>query len=165
MTTLKSKIESAEVREVQDAFERWRSGKKHGREAIPRKLWRMAAALCISQSVNRVARCLGLNHTALKAEVDRRSAGSRRPDVLERHRKPTFVELNRGTLPAGIIPESSSARATTALAPTQAPGVEYIVEAPDPRQGTPRIHVRGATVLEVATLVRALHAEVGQGAA
>ena len=146
-----SVINSAEVQKVQEAFGLWRSGKKHGRESIPRKLWRMAAALCISQSVNRVARCLGLNHTALKAEVDRRSAGSRRPDVLERHRKPTFFELSRGTLPAGIIPESSSA--------------EYIVEAPDPRQGTPRIHVHGATVLEVATLVRALRAEVGQGAA
>lgn len=140
MTTIKSLINSAEVREVLGAFERWRGGKKHGREPIPPKLWRMAAALCKTYSVNRVARCLGLNHTALKVEVSKRSprrAGLRRP-----HHRPAFVELTPENLAAGIIPGNSSA--------------EYVVEAPDSGKGMPRIHVRGASVPEVAALVRAL---------
>lgn len=133
MTRTKSLIHSAEVREVRESFQRWRSNKKQGREPIPSKLWRMAAELCETYSINRVARHLGLNHAALKAEVNRR---------LHRRHKPAFVELASGSIPAGILPESSA--------------VEYIVEAPDHGQGTPRIHVRGASALEVAALVRAL---------
>jgi hypothetical protein len=140
MVATKSQIDTAEVREVRNAFERWRSGKKHGREPIPPKLWRMARALCETYSVNWVARCLGLNHTALKVEVSKRSprrAGLRRP-----HHRPAFVELTPENLAAGIIPGNSSA--------------EYVVEAPVHRDGAPRIHVRGASVSEVAALVRAL---------
>jgi uncharacterized OsmC-like protein len=132
MDKTKSLTSSHKVRVVQDAFEHWRSGKKHGREAIPPKLWRMAAALCETYSVNRVARCMGLNHTALKIEVDKR--------VHQHRHSPAFVELTSENLPAEIIPGHSSA--------------EYVVEVVDP--GKPRVHVRGASVLEVAALVRAL---------
>jgi hypothetical protein len=138
--TSKSFIHSAEVREVQAAFERWRSSKKQGREPIPPKLWRMAARICETYSLNRVARCLGLNYTALKTEVNRRLHG--RHPKSGRRGDPAFVELTPGSVAAGLLPESSAA--------------EYIVEAPDHRQGTPRIHVRGASALEVAALVRAL---------
>ena len=132
MTTTKSRIDSAEVREVQDSFERWRSSKRHGREPIPPKLWRMAGTLCETFSINRVARCLGLNHTALKIEVDKR---------VHRHRhKPAFIELAAGNVPTGIMPDRSSA--------------EYVVELAGP--GKPRVHVRGVSVREVAALVRAL---------
>ena len=134
MTRTKSLSHSAEVREVQESFQRWRSSKKQGREPIPSKLWRMAAELCETYSINRIARCLGLNYTALKVEVNRR--------LHRRHPKPAFVELTPGSVPAGIIPGHSM--------------VEYIVEAPARGDGTPRIHVRGASVLEVAALVRAL---------
>lgn|SRR5436190_11024308 len=135
MTRNKSPIiNTAEIREVQEAFEGWRSGKKQGREPIPPKLWGLAARLCETYSVNRIARCLGLNYTALKIEVNRR--------LRRRHPKPAFVELTPGSVPAGIIPGSSA--------------VEYVVEAPDRRDVTPRIHVRGASVSEVAALVRAL---------
>jgi hypothetical protein len=137
MTTSKSQIQSAEVREVQNAFERWRSGKKQGREPIPPKLWGMAATLCGTYSINRIARCLGLNYTALKVEVNRR--------VHRRHPKTAFVEVTPGSVPAGIIPGNSMA--------------EYVVEAPDSHNGTPRIHVRGASVSEVAALVRALRSD------
>jgi hypothetical protein len=132
MTRAKSLIHSVDVREVRESFQRWRSSKKQGREPIPAKLWGMAVKLCETYSINRVARCLGLNHTALKAEANRR----------RRQHKQAFVELASGSVAAGILPESSA--------------VEYIVEAPDHRQGTPRIHVRGACALEVAALVRAL---------
>ena len=142
MYKTKSLTSSHKVREVQDAFEHWRSGKKHGREAIPPKLWRMAATLCKTQSVNRMARYLGLNHTALKAEANRRSPWNRRPGLPRRHHEPAFVELTRDQVSTGIISGSSSA--------------EYVVEAPVHKDGTPRIHVRGANVSEVAALVRAL---------
>jgi hypothetical protein len=143
MATAKSLINSVEVREVQDAFERWRSGKKHGREPIPPKLWNMAVVLCETYSVNRVARCLGLNHTALKVEVNQRL--HRRHPKPGRSGDPAFVELTPGPIPAGIIPGSSTA--------------EYIVEAPARRDGAPRIHVRGASVLEVAALALALQGD------
>ena len=140
MTTNKSLIiDTAEVHEVKEAFEGWRSGKKQGREPIPPKLWGMAARLCKTYSINRIARCLGLNYTALKVEVNQRL---HRP-----HPKAAFVELTPASVPAGVIPGSSSA--------------EYIVEAPMARQGMPRIHVRGASVEEVAALVRALRSPDG----
>ena len=140
MTTSKSKIESAEVREVQDAFERWRSGKKHGREPIPPKLWKIAAMLCETYSVNRVARCLGLNHTTLKSEVDNRRPARRREASASA--KPAFMEC---TLPAGTITGTSA--------------TEYVVELPDHRHGMPRIHVRGASAMEVAALIWALRSD------
>jgi hypothetical protein len=145
MTTTKSLIHSAKVREVQESFEHWRSSKKT-RERIPSKLWRMAAGLCETYSVNRVARCLGLNYTALKTEVNRRL--HRRHPKPGRSGDPAFVELTPGPVSSGILPKSSA--------------VEYIVEAPDNRDGTPRIHVRGASVLEVAALVRALRSPNGR---
>jgi hypothetical protein len=43
MTRTKSHIHSAEVQEVRESFQRWRSRKKQGREPIPSKLWGMAA--------------------------------------------------------------------------------------------------------------------------
>jgi hypothetical protein len=135
MTTNKSPIiDTAEVREVKEAFEGWRSGKKQGREPIPPKLWGLAARLCETYSINRIARCLGVNYTALKVEATRRRH--------QRHPKSTFVELIPGSVQAGILPGSSA--------------VEYVVEAPDSRDGSPRIHVRGASVSEVVSLVRAL---------
>jgi hypothetical protein len=140
MAKNKSLINSAEVQEVRGAFERWRSSKKQGREPIPPKLWAMAARICETYSINRVARSLGLNYNALKTEVNRRL--HRRHPKPGRRGNPAFVELIPGTVPSGILPENSA--------------VEYIVEAPDSRDGTPRIHVRGANVLEVAALVRAL---------
>ncbi len=150
MATTTSQIDSAEVREVREQFERWRSGKE-GRERIPVKLWGMAAKLCETYGLNRVARALRLNYTALKVEANRQSPDSRRPGFHSRcrqvARKPAFVECS---LPAGMIPAGSS--------------VEYVVEAPDHRGGTPRILVRGASVSEVAALVRALRtADDGSG--
>lgn len=125
-----------EVREVQESFERWRSSRQ-SRERIPPKLWGMATRLCETYSVNRVARLMGLNYTALKVEVGRRRH--------RRHPKSAFVEVTPGSVLAENIPGSST--------------VEYVVEAPDSRDGAPRIHVRGASVLEVAALVRALQGD------
>ena len=134
MTRTKTLIHSAEVREAQESFKRWRAGKKQGREPIPPKLWGMAARLCETYSINRVARSMGLNYTALKVEVGRWRH--------RRHPKSAFVEVTPGSVLAENIQGSSA--------------VEYVVEAPDSRDRTPRIHVRGASVSEVVALVRAL---------
>jgi hypothetical protein len=119
----------ARVRGVEEQFARWRAGKQR-RERIPRRLWAAAARLCGAYSVHRVSRWLRLNHTALQSEANKR----RRRKCL--HPRPAFVECR---LPAGIIPGPTSA--------------EYVVEL-DGR--VPRIHVRGASVAEVAALVGAL---------
>jgi hypothetical protein len=141
MVATKSEINSAEVREVQDAFDRWRSGKK-GRERIPAKLWRMAAQLCETYSLHRVARWLHLNYTALKIEALRRT-GQRRPKGAAPAR-PAFIEF----APAEIIPGRSSA--------------EYVLEVPPRRGGALRVLARGVGALEVAALVRALHTGGGR---
>lgn len=136
MATIKSQIDSEEVRRAQEQFERWRSGKE-GRERIPPKLWGLAAQLCETYSLHRVARSLRLNDTALKVEFDRRFHQRGRRTAAPA--RPAFVECS---LPVGMVPGNSS--------------VEYVVEMPDRRFGMPRIVVRGASALEVAALVRAL---------
>ncbi|MBI5245838.1 MAG: hypothetical protein HY923_01555 [Elusimicrobia bacterium] len=121
----------AEVRRAVEQFDLWRAGKQ-GRERIPARLWEAAAKLCGAHSLHRVARWLGLNHTALRDRRAGRSSGARpsRP-------KPAFVEWS---LPVGALPRTSSA--------------EYVFEMGG--GGAQRIHVRGASVGEVAALARAL---------
>jgi hypothetical protein len=141
MATTKSPMKPAEIRRAQEQFELWRSGKQK-RERIPANLWRMAAGLCETYRIHRVARWLRLNHTALKAEVDRRIR-LRRPAARPAAVKPAFVEYSLPTgqagLPAGMVSGNSSA--------------EYVVEVGG---RVPRIHVRGASAAEVAALVSAL---------
>jgi hypothetical protein len=119
----------AEVCRVDEQFERWRTGKQ-GQKRISAGLWEAAVKLCESHSVHRVSRWLRLNHTALQ----KRAGRHRRPGPSSPRQ--TFVEWN---LPAGIVPGASLA--------------EYVVEV---RGRVPRIHVRGASALEVAALVSAL---------
>lgn len=132
MASAKRKGVPAEVSGVEERFERWRSGKQ-GQERIPPRLWEAAAKLCRIYSVHRVSRWLRINHTALQKRALRRSLpGPSRP-------KAAFVEWR---LPAETLPRASSA--------------EYVVEAPGREGGGQRIHVRGASVGEVAALARAL---------
>lgn len=127
--TTKHEVMPAPVCGVDERFERWRAGKQ-GRERIPARLWDAAAKLCEAYSVHRVSRWLRLNHAALQKRAGKHRRPGRSPS------KPTFVEWS---LPAGIVPGPCSA--------------EYVVEV---RGRAPRIHVRGASALEVAALVRAL---------
>lgn len=121
----------ADVRRVVEQFAQWRGGKQ-GRERIPARLWEAAVRLCGAYSLHGVARWLGLNHTELRARAGGRSG--RGP----RRRQPAFV---RWSLPAGV-------------APLLASPAEYVVEVGG--RGPQRIHVRGASVVEVAALARAL---------
>lgn len=132
MASAKREGVPAEVRGVEKQFERWRDGKQ-GQERIPPRLWEAAAKLCRIYSVHRVSRWLRINHAALQKRAGKRS--TRRPSRSEA----AFVEWS---LPAGTFPRASSA--------------EYVVEAPGREGGGQRIHVRGASVGEVAALARAL---------
>lgn len=131
--TTKREAMPAPVCRVDELFERWRAAKQ-GSERIPPKLWKAAVKLCEAYSVHRVSRWLRLNHAVLQRRAGKHRRSGRSPS------KPTFVEWS---LPAGIVPSACSA--------------EYVVEV---KGRAPRIHVRGASALEVAALVRALGGQV-----
>jgi hypothetical protein len=135
MKATRPKDVPAEVRREQKQFKRWRAGKR-GSRRIPPGLWEAAAKLCETYSVHRVSRWLHLNHTALQKRA------GKQPGPRSCRPKPNFVEWS---LPAGSLPGVSS--------------VEYVVEVPGRRDVAQCIHVRGASVSEVAALVRALGAE------
>jgi hypothetical protein len=123
----------AEVRREQERLARWRANKGTGPEPIPEKHWEAAVTLSRTHGVSRVSRWLRLHHTALKERLGRISTRrSVRP-------QPRFVEWRP---PAGGLPGSSAA--------------EYVVEVASAEDAAPRIHVRGASVAEVAALARAL---------
>jgi hypothetical protein len=115
------------VEEVQARFEAWRQ-KRQGRTAIPDELWSAASQLARRYGVNRIAAALHLDGGKLK----RRMAVAGTP--AKRSLPPAFVEL--------IAPCS------TALA-------ECTIEL-EGRQGKLRIHCKGTTAADLATLGRAL---------
>ncbi len=130
----------ADVQRLRERFGRWRANKGAGPEPIPPKLWEAAVKLCRTHGVSRVSRWLRLHHTTLKKRLGRRSSPSSvRP-------QPRFVEWR---LPAGGLPGSPSA--------------EYVVEVPSEGDGAQRIHVRGASISEVAALARELRAAESAG--
>ena len=130
----------ADVHRLQERFGRWRANKGAGPEPIPPKLWEAAVELCRTHDVSRVSKWLRLHHTTLKKRLASRSA----PRPVQP--QPRFVEWR---LPAGSLPGSSSA--------------EYVVEVSSSGDAAQRIHVRGASVAEVAALARALRAAGGAG--
>jgi hypothetical protein len=130
----------ADVRRLQEQFGRWRANKGAGRESIPPKLWEAAVELSRTHGVSRVSGWLRLHYTALKKRLGKSSfPRSVRP-------QPRFIEWR---LPAEDLPESSAA--------------EYVVEVPPAGDATQRIHVRGASIAEVAALARALRANGSAG--
>ena len=130
----------ADVHRLQDRFDRWRTNKGAGPEPIPSKLWEAAVKLCRTHGVSRVSRWLRLHHTTLKKRLGRRSSPSSvRP-------QPRFVEWR---LPGGGLPGSAAA--------------EYVVEVASAGDAAQRIHVRGASVAEVAALAQALRDAVNVG--
>jgi len=132
MAKMRPGVVPAEVRRVREQFEGWRTGKQP-RERIPAVLWSAAARLCRTYSVHRVSRWLRVNYAALQ----KRAGGRAKARADEA--KPAFVEWG---LPAGILPS--------------APSAEYVVELASRGDGPQRIHMRGASVAEVAALARAL---------
>ena len=129
----------ADVQKVRVQFVRWRENKEAAAEPIPERLWGAAVKLCRTHSVSRLSRWLRLHHTTLKKRLSGRSGP--RPRRL----RSNFVEWN---LPTGVLAGSCSA--------------EYVIEAPTGENAAQRVHVRGASVSEVAALARALRAHVGR---
>ena len=122
----------ADVHRLQEQFKRWRAGRRRS-QRIPSELWEASTKLCKTYSIHRVSRWLHLNYMALRKRASRRSTPrSCRP-------KANFVEWS---LPSGSLPGISTA--------------EYVVEVPGPEDAAQRIHVRGASISEVAALARAL---------
>ena len=138
MTATNREVCRWEIRKAQEQFRNWRASKQ-GHERIPPRLWEIAVRLCKTSSVRRVATWLRLNHASLRSEVVRRSGRG--------GRTPAFVEWG---LPAGALPEASSA--------------EYVVELAGQGTRQLRVHVRGASAAEVSRLVEALSVGGGQKA-
>jgi hypothetical protein len=116
------------VEQVQARFEDWRR-KRRGRAAIPDELWSAASELARRDGVNRIAAALHLDGGKLKRRMA--VAGT---TTARRTMPPAFVEL--------IAPR------TTVLA-------ECTIEL-EGRQGKLRIHCKGTTTADLATLSRAL---------
>lgn len=130
----------ADIQQLQKRFGHWRTNKAARAEPIPSKLWEAAVKLCRTHGVSRVSMWLRLHHAKLKKGLGRRTAPrSVRP-------QPRFVEWR---LPAEGLPGNSSA--------------EYVVEVPSSGDTAQRIHVRGASIEEVAALARALRAAGSAG--
>ena len=128
-------VAPAQVRVVQDRFERWRKNKL-GRERIPERLWSAAVKLCERHALDRVRRWLRLNYTALRD----RAGSARRSGSTPQKKKsvPAFVEW------VSTAPTSASS------------GAEYVLEVVDARGPDVRLRVRGTTVAQVAELARLL---------
>lgn len=72
-TTKQTATESLET--LKQQIQSWRAS-RNGRRAMPEQLWQTAAGLARQSSTNRVARELGLNHSALMSRVRQLGAGS-----------------------------------------------------------------------------------------
>ena len=131
-------VPPVDVRKVQERFKGWRA-RKRGRDRIPQSLWSAAAKLCETHRLHRVARWLRLNHTALRE----RTKGT---GMDGSHRSPAFVEW----VPSAVPPVAAAA-------------AEYLLEVERLGERTLRVRVRGAGVVEVAELARALRRESRQG--
>lgn len=78
--------------EAEAQFNLWRKG-KNGRKSIPESLWGIAADLFHSTglSVNRIAKKLRLNHSALKERISGHTATEIKQDAPT---TATFIEMN-----------------------------------------------------------------------
>lgn len=122
---------SAALEEVQTRFEEWR-GKRQGRIPIPSELWSAAMEVARQDGIGRTAAALHLDGSKLKRLMTK--AGM----ISESAIASTFVEL---AAPSGT-------RAGLGLP-------ECTIEL-EGRQGTLRIHCKGASAADLATLSRVL---------
>ena len=114
------------LEEAKRRFEEWRSNRR-GKARIPAELWSAAVEVARKEGINRTARELHVAWDDLK----RRMATD---EVPRQPGSPAFVEL--------VAPQTQSV-----------PECTLEVEG---RQGKLRIHLKGASVSDLATLSRAL---------
>lgn len=79
---------SAALARARRQFQNWRRTKQ-GRERIPDALWAVAVDAALEHGVNKTSRALGLNHSALQAEAQKRAAVAAAADASPAE----FVEL------------------------------------------------------------------------
>jgi hypothetical protein len=115
------------IEEVQARFEDWRRNRQ-GRSAIPDGLWSAASQLARRHGVNRIAAALHLDGGKLKRRMAVAGTAAKRAVPA------AFVEL---------------------IAPRTTPLTECTIEL-EGRQGKLRVHCKGATAADLATLSRAL---------
>ena len=72
----------ASIEEIKEESAKWRQN-RNGKQIIPDKLWQSAVGLCKYNSINKIAKALGLGHTALK----------KRAESLKVETSSTFLEL------------------------------------------------------------------------
>ena len=118
------------LKRAERRFEQWRRAKR-GREPISDGLWAAAARAAAEIGVNRASRALGLNHTALQAEVRKRTNGPAR----EREAVPEFLSVPL---------------------PMAGGGPECIMEIENGQGAKLRIHLKGPATADLASLAGVL---------
>lgn len=108
-------------------LDQWRS-RQSGRKRLPQELWSKAVALAREHGINKTARTLGLKYDSLKKHLEATPpAASGRGKV-----EPEFIEL----LPQEMMPLS----------------LECTIELEDGRGGKMRMHMKGASLADLASL-------------
>jgi hypothetical protein len=106
-------------------FDQWRH-RQQGRKRLPRELWSNAVALAREHGINKTARILGLKYDSLKKHFAAAPPEASGPAE--------FIEL----LPRTMVPSS----------------IECVIELEDSHGGKMRMHVKGASIADLASLAR-----------
>jgi len=110
-------------------FEQWRR-RRSGRKRLPRELWEKAVALAREHGINRTARTLGLKYASLKKHLEVAPPEASGPGTT----RPEFIEL----LPREMMPSS----------------LECTIELENASGGKMRMHVKGASMADLASFAR-----------
>jgi hypothetical protein len=112
-------------------LDQWRN-QQSGRKRLPRELWFKAVVLAREHGINKTARILGLKYESLKKHLEAAPPGASDPGEA----RPEFLEL----LPREMMPSS----------------IECVIEWEEDNCGKMRMHVKGASMADLASLARGL---------
>ena len=132
MATRKSRGISAPLENARQRFERWRTTRTPGAR-IPERLWSTAVKLAHSYGINRVASALEVDYYSLKKRVDEYDAAASHAATLNR---------------------DSSAAVFVELPPMQTGTAECVLELEKACGAKMRVHLKGATIPDLAALSR-----------
>jgi len=126
MSTKRSTDVPAALSTARRQLDRWRS-RQSGRKRLPQELWAKAVALAREHGINQTARALGLKYDSLKKRVERTVTEGSGSEAA----RGAFLEL---------LPR-----------PTTASSIECTIEWEEPGGTTMRMHVKGATMADLAS--------------
>jgi hypothetical protein len=112
-------------------LDQWRN-QQPGRKRLPRELWAEAVVLAREHGINKTARILGLKYESLKQHLEAAPPGASDPGEA----RPEFMEL----LPRTMM-----------LSP-----IECVIEWEEGSGAKVRMHVKGASIADLASLARGL---------